>query len=1199
MAIFVSANKSFCFTDPMIRWLYHMVILFLLRWLIIPGVSAQPVINEVCPRNSVTIADEDGDFGDWIELFNGTGSLLNLEGWHLSDNITNPGKWQFPHIIMPPDSFLVVFASGKNRKTMVDHWETVIHAEEEWKYWIPTGNPDPAWNTIDFDDSDWQTGPGGFGRGDGDDNTVLPDSVATVYIRKTFVISDTSVISMVLLHVDYDDAFVAYLNGAEIARANIGWPGKADNWNDYSYDVHPAQMFQGLPPDEFRIDMELFRSVVHEGNNVLAITGFNAWNNHGNSSLIPFLSVGILDSTSHFQPLPEWFGVKPVYLHTGFRLSSSGEGVYLSDPQLNLEDLLEFPSMHADHSFGRITDGSLSSGFFGNPTPGTSNNLSVAAAGYAKTPFFDTEAGFYDGAVSVGFVNYQPGDTIRFTLDGNSVTDTSMLWQNPVLIDSTLVMRARVFKNGLLPGKVNTNTYFINESTTLPVVSVSLNPHDLWDWEEGIYVMGPDASAIFPFKGANFWQDWAKESHVEYFDEQKTLGFELGADLKIHGGHSRGYPMKSLRVITKGKYDPSEINYQLYPGKNIHSFNKFILRNSGQDYNVTHFRDALMHDLISEGTHVEYQAYRPVVVFLNGAYWGVHNMREKIDRFYLNENFGVNTDSIDLLRVNHKIVAGDYNRYMQDIDFIKKTSFVNPAIYDTLSKIVDIDNYTDYFIIEMYYLNRDWPNHNTKYWRERKPDGRWRYILTDVDFGLGLFNSPSLNEINRVLYGNIPYAYNHILLRKLMPFAPYRQYFINRSADLFNTVLHPDRIVNRIQEFRDRLEPEMDRHFDRWGGSVGNWETRINHMLGFVNLRRGYVWQHYMDEFNLQKMVLVNLDVTPPDHGKIRINTITPGPLPWEGWYFDGNPVTLEATPDSGYLFSHWSPNQVLTGADTLLSIITLNVDTNETFIAYFVPDTFQIDTPLVVISEINYRSADTLDVGDWIELLNTGPETYDLSGWIFKDGNDDHAFILPDQVLLDTGAYLVLCQDTVRFRTFFPDLPNVLGPFEFGLSAQGEPLRLYDSTGMPVFNMTYSSQPPWPVNADKTGRTIQVKDVTGDFNDGTNWFAGCILGSPGGPHIPCDTVSVASLQEPGYNIEIFPNPASGELTIRFPDHFPETRIAMEVFNMKGMRVMKKEIDFKNADRDLTLDISILNSGVYIISFQGEKIMEHRSVVVW
>ncbi len=170
----------------------------------------------------------------------------------------------------------------------------------------------------------------------------------------------------------------------------------------------------------------------------------------------------------------------------------------------------------------------------------------------------------------------------------------------------------------------------------------------LWDWEEGIYVLGPNASTIYPYFGANYWMDWQKPSHIEYFDEQQNQGFELDADIMIHGGFSRVFPMKSLRVITDSKYDESEINYQLFKDKDIHTFNKFVLRNSGQDFNVTHFRDALMQKVVQNETDIDIQDYQPVVVFLNGQYWGIHNIREKIDRFYVNGNFGVHEDSIHL-----------------------------------------------------------------------------------------------------------------------------------------------------------------------------------------------------------------------------------------------------------------------------------------------------------------------------------------------------------------------------------------------------------------------------------------------------------------------------------------------------------------------------------------------------------------------
>ncbi len=407
----------------------------------------------------------------------------------------------------------------------------------------------------------WPEGPGGFGRGDDDDNTILPDSVRTVYIRKTFTIYDTSLITTALLQVDYDDAFIASLNGVEIARSNIGWPGEYHHWNDFARDVHPAVMFQGLPPEDFPIDIDFFKSLVHEGENVLAIQALNAWNNHGNFSIIPFLSVGIRNDSYTYQPLPEWFGDRSVRFHTNFKLSGTGESLYLCDPNQNIIDHVDFPYMQADNSYGREFDGSPSWKFFKIPTPDESNNLSIPYLGYTKVPEFSLESGFYNGEVQVSITNQEPNDTIRYSIDGSWLNDTSEIFPEFVSIDTTTVLRAQVHKAGFIPGMVTSKTYMMDFDTELPVISISMDPHDLWDWEEGIYVMGPNAQTSYPHKGANFWMDWKKPSHIEYYDKNGELGFELDADIMIHGGFSRANPMKSLRIVTDSKYDQSEINY--------------------------------------------------------------------------------------------------------------------------------------------------------------------------------------------------------------------------------------------------------------------------------------------------------------------------------------------------------------------------------------------------------------------------------------------------------------------------------------------------------------------------------------------------------------------------------------------------------------------------------------------------------------
>ena len=1170
---------------------FKLVLLFSLLSAILRS-NAQIVINEICPRNALSFIDEDGEYPDWFELYNNGEETVSLLNWSVSDNPEEPDKWKFPDVSLQPDSFMTVFASNKNRKAIVNHWETAIYADDIWKYLFATEEPDPDWKEPGFDDSSWLEGQGGFGRGDGDDNTIMPDTVPTVYIRKTFTIPDTSIISYVLLHVDYDDAFVAYLNGVEIARANIGYEGKIQKWNDWAWVAHPAQMFQGGKPDEFRIDMELFKSNVHNGENLLAIQGLNAWNNYGNSSLIPFLTFGIEDDSFTYQPVPEWFGDKPIYLHTNFQLSGSGESLTISNPQGNTVDFIEFPSMNADDSYGRTIDGNSNMAFFDSVSPGFSNNNSLSFNGYTEEPVFSLPSGFYGGSTDISIQNYQPGDTIRYTLDGAVPVDTSFMYSEPIHIDSTTVLRARIFKQGFIPGKITTKTYFIDVSSTFPVISISVDPFDLWDWEHGIYVLGPNADTTFPYHNANFWMDWEKSAHIEYFDTSQNVGFDQDIGLKINGGYSRAYPQKSLRILAKGRYGKSTVDYKLFKDKDIYSFKRFILRNSGQDYNVTHFRDAFMHKLIQKETDIDIQDYEPSVVFLNGDYWGVYNIREKIGKYYLNENFGAPEDNISILRDNQTVVIGNNYHYAAMMDYIKAAPVIDSLTVDSISKLLDIDNYTDYFITEMFYVNPDWPNNNIKCWRENNETSKWRYIMTDTDFGFGLYSYVTKNELYRILHWTILYTDNHTPFRRLMENDEYKRYFINRSADMFNTVLHKDNTIALIEQFRQSMEPEMPGQLARWGGDMETWESNVDEMISFAENRETYVRQHYMDEFGLTKLTDLTLEIDSVNHGEIKINTIIPDSLPWTGTYFDGNPVDLTAVPNEGYLFSHWSSNMIISGEDTLKQHLTVNIDTNDIFKAFFVIDTTGQDTAHIIINEINYKSADTLNAGDWVELLNIDTVSRNLSGWIFKDGNDDHQFVIPGQTILDTAQYLILCQDIDLFSEIYPEVENVLGSFDFGLSKNGENLRLYDTGDNLIVSVNYSNEAPWPENVSGTGRTLELLDPNGNLNDGGNWFAGCIGGSPGGPFEECDTIGVNEFYTKNGYIKVFPNPFGDNTTIEFKTE-KGGEYNFKVFNSFGNLVREEKSKyFENEINRIEFDRRNLNPGLYffIISMENRKL---------
>ncbi len=227
------------------------VILFLLLIFVVRLPAQTVVINEIVASNSASIKDEDGDSPDWVELYNTRSNPVNLKGFGLTDDKDAPLKWTFPEVTLAPQAFLVVFASDKNRKNWL-HWETVIDPGDLWRYRPGTSALPANWRHPDFEDASWNQGRGGFGYDDGDDATTVP-RVISLGVRKSFTIADKSKISKAWLHIDYDDAFVAYLNAVEIARANMGAPGDYPAYNQSATTFREALMYQGGASNAFAL----------------------------------------------------------------------------------------------------------------------------------------------------------------------------------------------------------------------------------------------------------------------------------------------------------------------------------------------------------------------------------------------------------------------------------------------------------------------------------------------------------------------------------------------------------------------------------------------------------------------------------------------------------------------------------------------------------------------------------------------------------------------------------------------------------------------------------------------------------------------------------------------------------------------------------------------------------------------------------
>jgi len=680
--------------------------------------------------------------------------------------------------------------------------------------------------------------------------------------------------------------------------------------------------------------IELF----NKGTSVVSLSGYSLKSGTGIKWFFPDVTIPAHNYLLVFASGKDRHGA---ILHTSFKLSKEGETIWLLNPDLAIIDKLSIGHLQLDHSFGRIPDGNDSGqGIFDSPTPGTSNDSSIALQGYAEDPLFSLDAGFYAGKQSLSILYDPAAAIVHFTTDGSLPIQTSAVFEAPFAMDSSIVIRARAFSidGSKLPSEIITNSYFIDYSSELPVFSISTDPYNLWDWDHGIYVLGPNASAVYPYYGANFWQEWEIPAHIEFFESNRKQMLEQDAGVSINGGSvSRTRPQQSLRLTARDKYGTPDFNYQFFEEKGIDHFKMIVLRNSSGDFNKTQFRDGSLHKLMLGHVDIDLLCYRPAVVFLNGQYWGVQNIREKISKYYLQENYGIDPDAIDLLEEDSTVIHGDFTAFHAMHDFVTTADMALQANYDSACNMLDMKSFCDYIIAETFLSNIDWPYNNMKYWKEREAGRKWRYLLMDLDISLGNYGwAPASMDVFGRLFDPFGDNNKHVqLLKSLLNNQSFRYYFINRYADLVNTLFSVQNMKENLAEVKQALESEMPAHFKRWGNSMQAWNDEINGVvIPYIEDRPGYAMQFVQEHFALDSQVNVELDIWPPGAGTIRINTIEPS-LPWNGTYFNGVPITLSIVPNPGYSFTSWTSDRISLEDPTLPSI-TVNVDTNNRFTAFF-----------------------------------------------------------------------------------------------------------------------------------------------------------------------------------------------------------------------------------------------------------------------
>lgn len=583
------------------------------------------------------------------------------------------------------------------------------------------------------------------------------------------------------------------------------------------------------------------------------------------------------------------------HLHTNFKISIEGEPIILSNPEGQMVDYLPNVVLSSDYSFGRIPDGESEMILFEASTPGISNLHGSAHEPLEDSIYFSAEQGFYETALNLALTNLNTESAIYYTFDGSDPTPADFLYTEPIEIEENLspnnlstinttdttalhpykwrpplenifkgtVIKARAFEDTVPTSPIYTRSYFVHEDINhrygqLPVISLVTDSLHLFDYHSGIYVFGSNV-VNYPdnwWGQGNFFgrgKNWERPANFTFFEGGGSVAFNQDVGLRIHGGSSRSLPLKSLRIYARNQYGKPHIDYAFFPGYEMSEFERILLRQSGNDFETNYIADVLSV-LITYDFNFLKQRFRSAVLFINGEFWGLMNVRERIDDHFVEYNTGTDTEHSDYRMVETWVEFPETEDSFNDLmEFVINHDLDLSENYEYISTQIDIDNIIDYYIAKLYIAVYDWPGNNIKMWRSGY-DRRWRWIYFDNDEA---FQDPAFNAIEHATLENGPFWPNPpvstVLFRKLLANEQFATQFLSTfeyhllntfSADQVNALL--DSIINPI-------EPVMQEHINRWQypESLDFWREEVEKIRTFAKERPCYMRNHLMQYFNI------------------------------------------------------------------------------------------------------------------------------------------------------------------------------------------------------------------------------------------------------------------------------------------------------------------------------------------------------------
>lgn len=568
-------------------------------------------------------------------------------------------------------------------------------------------------------------------------------------------------------------------------------------------------------------------------------------------------------------------------LHTNFSLKSDGESLLLYDNNQNLLDEIESTLIEGDHSFGRTTDGNEMWTHFFTSTPNMPNNEGIKQAPIT----FSHTVGIYNEPFLLSLES-EANTEIRYTTDGSiptineevyttsiNITDRAndpnyycLIQSTPTPyepvgnIDKINVIRARSFRNGVISSVVYTKTYIVETATAkqnVPIVSIVSEPNNLFDDTIGIYVTGASFNPSTGLPNGNYWYSgaaWERPMHFEFLDTTGLL-FAQNAGIRLHGGDSRQHRTKGFRLYAREEYGANEFDYPFFADRDFSKYKRLVLRR-GTGINWSFFTDELTTNLIAE-TSVGRMASKQVRFFINGEYWGLYHLRERIDKHFLAQHYDVNKDSIDFIKndPNTCCLEGSNTHYLDILDFLENNNISIPENYTYLQSQINIDDFIEYSVLRLYCADTDWPHNNIRHWRPQTEDGKWRWIIFDTDFAFNYRNRDSFGYYIDSL--DVP-IWTTYLGRTLLKNEEFKNQFLDRFEYHLNYTFKKERVAHYIDSLSTLVEPHVQEYIDRFDLPLtkDEWENNVMEMkTDFASFRPCELQNQLLGE--LEEMITI------------------------------------------------------------------------------------------------------------------------------------------------------------------------------------------------------------------------------------------------------------------------------------------------------------------------------------------------------